>query len=869
MNVRLLPLMLLGLSSLAQAAELPECSGTTEALTGSDTTLTAFIPNAPCLIMENVQRWSDWGLWQAMAGVGLTMTAALFFYSVFRAVVSKTPEKAVYPLVIAVVVAMFLTPATKGQGPIPLIQAEAINSFNSLYRASTAVGQADLNDEETGVKAKTAKLGRNIALLIARASHGQAIQEQLALIKAGKQEGDLSDPNLVNQMYAERIANENAAADDIFNTSSNSWVFNVGFLLLHGLFAIFAAIIASVAWVVQLVLLIFPVGLSFLVIGNYQPVRYMGVSYLGGLLTIALLPLMVSSVASLGLSIPADRLTPHLSSMNADMLATLQRSQELIRQGCGLTDISCSLEKNIFNKLLADLDTMKEMFMNTLMLIMGLLVGLTIAATGLRRVPATLSGMFGGSGGGESSGVETGSFGKAFSAMTGASLIQKAVQARMMGAMMNKGKQNAGGEGASGGVTGVASTGAGSASTGSVANVPPPSVTAGDASAAPTGDIPPTEVTGGPSNAGGSGGFIAGMQSGAGMAASLRMGAGNALRSAGGAAQRTMQGAFAADKAKSQAFGAMISGPRVQAAAGRISGGLQAAGQSALASAQAVQDSPKAPPVARAAAAGMTTAFTPPAAPAAKPELSKGAAAVRATGGYLTPPAIKDMIRGANAAEDTYAQIKAEKQAADAPPPPPAPPTTQERYTAAPGQAPAAYTGLAGTRAAGSPGGSAAGVPARSVMISATPGTITSGDDVRKERPELADQASYEPPAPPPPAGVQGEVSAMQGRLERGPAPDITKIDPARPAPRAVYSSTADGKGIPGVATGPLTPPAPPTPPTNDLPRPPSRIAHVQQRTNAATPPAVTPPPVVPPAAPAKAPDTTPTPPPVARPPRR
>ncbi|MHC9335880.1 hypothetical protein, partial [Clostridium perfringens] len=81
----------------------------------------------------------------------------------------------------------------------------------------------------------------------------------------------------------------------------------------------------------------------FIVLGNYRPVQAVGFLGLGAMLTIGILPLMTSSMATLAISIPADRIAPTVEKMNADTLLVLNRSQELINNGCSMTDVGCKL----------------------------------------------------------------------------------------------------------------------------------------------------------------------------------------------------------------------------------------------------------------------------------------------------------------------------------------------------------------------------------------------------------------------------------------------------------------------------------------------------------------------------------------------
>lgn len=429
---RLLPLVLLlilGLAAAQDATKLPECAlppGSVQANpNGSNLTLTAFLPNAPCNIAQITYFWGYWGLWKGMALVGLGLTAALFFWSLFQAVLSKTPEKALTPFVIAVVLSSsVLVPATKDQGVIPIVQRTGIDMFNSLYRVSANVGYTAMSQGENSVQQQTAVLGRNLALLVARAQHASTIRAQMQQIKAGKLTGDLADPNLANTLYAEQVRNEQAGANAIF--SNGGWIFDVGYWILYGLFSVFASIIVLVGGGMQLGMLLLPVMLSFLVIRQYQPLKNFGLGYLTSLLVIALLPIVIASMASLAISIPASRMAPIVTQLNGEVAAQLTRYQELLRTGCQWYEVSCNFETQVFNPILSDLSTVKEIFNNLILTLLAGIVGLGIATTFTRRLPATIATFFGASGaGGESSGVETGGLGKILAMSGGMRMLQQ------------------------------------------------------------------------------------------------------------------------------------------------------------------------------------------------------------------------------------------------------------------------------------------------------------------------------------------------------------------------------------------------------------------------------------------------------------
>lgn len=485
---RLLPLFFL-LCGSALAAMPAECVAPTtpKVGTGPDLDLTTFLPNAPCLMAYNVFLWGQWGVWSTVVTVSLILIAAFFFYKLVMFLRDGAIEKALVPLATALLLGFFIAPARTGDGIIPMIQSEALNAMPSMYTAAAALGNSALSDGPQSVSARTKALAENMALLISRATQAQDIRTQLQAIKAGKATGDLNDPNLAYNLYAQKISEQNAAADGMFG-DANSWIFNVGYLLIYGLFTIFAGITFGVVFVMQVFILLLPVALAFLVLGNVTPLRFIGSTYAGTIFIIALLPIAVASVATVGLSIPTEVLIPKVTNANTAITNSLSNYQQLVKNGCGTFDIACSMDEMVLQPMIQDLAAFKELFMNMLMSIAALIVGLSISSSTLRRVPASISNFFGAPGGGESSGVTTNPFGRMME-MAGVTAMTNMVAGQLQRGALNRGAGQ-----------GSGSTQGASGASGQPAAGPTPStdVTAGQGSTQDSGSVhvPPPEVTG-------------------------------------------------------------------------------------------------------------------------------------------------------------------------------------------------------------------------------------------------------------------------------------------------------------------------------------------------------------------------------------
>ncbi|WP_189074242.1 hypothetical protein [Deinococcus sedimenti] len=767
-----------------------------------------------------------------MATVGLTLAAAFFFWKLFAAVLGGAPEKALTPFLIAAVIFLLVSPAREGKGLLPDIQASAMEGFVSLYSISAAVGTRAMTEGPTSVQEQTRTLGKNVALLVARGSQAAEIRKQLDAIKAGEISGDLKDPNLVNSLYAQQLEKDQSGINQAF--SGNGWVFNIGFLLLYGLFAIFAGIIFAVGFGLQLSLLLLPIAIAFLVLGRFQPAGYVGASYLAAMLTAVLMPIGVASVTTVGLSIPAARLTPTVTKMNSEVAANLQRYQRSIDQGCSFTEIGCQLNEQVMLPIQSDLSSLKELFGQMILMVAALIVGLSIAASALRRLPSSIAGLVGISGGGESSGVETSAIGKVVGGaakMMGAEMLMKAVQAKAVGGMLGKGRGGA----SSGGES--PATGASSGTVHASGSVPPESVTEGAQGAAATHpNVPPETVTA-PSTSTPIGAGYAAFRS------ARESGQGRAGAAVAGA--RGVGTAVGAQAHESLSTGAQA----VRASAGQ---GLQAARAQVAASAWGgTANAQKAGQAWEAGVAGPARAV--------RSDLQAIREDVQARRG---PDSTNQFgPRDADAAE-LHPRVTAAEAEATA---------TADRAAAIRGATayaddvrPPSGRAISAMRAQGGSEGSARPGPAIVTPRQAT----QDGQSLRGEGTNLPAYSGTPNQAPPPaPNPLDVEAERNRQRAEQGPRPAVVLGGVPR---RAMSAASSGGRAIPGVDVSPLGPspaPAPAPAPTPTPARAPSRneisqarLAHRESAAASAPAPAPTASPAPAPSAPTAPVTPTPTP---------
>ncbi len=406
----------------AQASDLPlECPAAALDVTALD--MRMFIPNAPCMVAQTTRTLGEWGLWTLMPSLGMTLAFSLFLLKLIDSLRTGTPEKALGPFITAVVVTtVFLSPAHQGRGIVPEFQAFAMEATMDAYAGAASLANRNLAQGPDSVASRTERLGEQIALLVARAQDASAVRDQMKLVQANRVPGmSLNDPDLVQKLYAQEVAADNAAAKGMWG--NHNWVFNIGYLLIFGMFALFAGIIWAVTLALQLNLLLLPLGLALLTVGNFKPVQYGVMTSFVTVFIVMLLPVVVALVAYLTLGIPASLIQPTITSLNTTVSGALLDYQNMLNGGCGL-DQFCKLDATITGRITTSIATFGEQMQTILLAGAGLIIGLSMAAANIRRIPAVIMGFFGLSGGGESSGVET----RPFSALANTMLASAAMR---------------------------------------------------------------------------------------------------------------------------------------------------------------------------------------------------------------------------------------------------------------------------------------------------------------------------------------------------------------------------------------------------------------------------------------------------------
>ena len=553
------------------------------AMTGSSSfDMLTFAPDAQCWFNNTVSTLANAGVFHAADGLALAVMMVLFVTTVLIPFVTDPKSRGAKMILSAITFVVFgsITMSAARNEPgnaIDVIRGYMFQGWTDIYIPSANMGSRLISGDDS-----TGSVSANL----------QGIASKLAQLNYDSTIYDRKSRQIMDIAVAARSSGASAAAtaaevnqlvtDDQNNYNRNqstatpgSWT-NIGFFLLLGVFAVFAAIVYSTGFGVIIASLMLGIAFAFAAAGNFSGLKTVLNTTLAAFISTLVVPFTVSVVVAIAFGQPTAALNRTLTSDTVAIHAKMQQFETQYQnnyQDCGTIDVTCNASNmltGIGTSITASWESLRTAFVGMLTILVGMIVSLGIGLSQLRRVPALIGSMLGVSGGGESSGTGANPLGTIAEAIGVAaavkSLGKKAVQTGARGGKTteksdkpgsgNDGTQEASagaesGGGPSGGGSGAGgSAGGGGGSTGSTAGALPRATP--PASAAKSGGNPMTASQK-------AGAFVASVPTAAGLARN----AVNSVKSSANTVSSKVSGAVSAAKA---APGAAVAGAKDAAA---------------------------------------------------------------------------------------------------------------------------------------------------------------------------------------------------------------------------------------------------------------------------------------------------------------
>lgn len=396
------------------AGPVPLACGASTATPSTGTTsfdMLTFAPDAQCWFNNTVNTLVNAKVFHAMDVLAGVVTVILFMTTVLIPVITDPKSRGSKMIMSGLTFIIFgsitsQAALSRPNDPINYLRGQMLNAWTAVYVPSANAGSA-LVSGATG----TGSVSQNLMNIANESAQLQYDSDAFTRLKdqiiAQKTSGQLGgDYGAVSASVAQLIHDDQSRFQPQANAGTAT---NIGYFLLMGVFAVFAAIVFSTGFGIIIVALMLPFAFAFAAAGNFGPFKTVLVTVLAGLASTVIVPFAVSVVIDIAFGTPT-----------ASMARTLAANRVIIEhnitlfansyQGCGITDIGCHTE-NVVMDLSATWEGVRASWVGMIELLVTVVVSLGIGMSQLRRVPALVAGVLGASAGGESSGTGANPFG--------------------------------------------------------------------------------------------------------------------------------------------------------------------------------------------------------------------------------------------------------------------------------------------------------------------------------------------------------------------------------------------------------------------------------------------------------------------------
>ena len=471
----------------------PLACGTSTATPSTGTTsfdMLTFAPDAQCWFNNTVNTLVNARVFHAMDVLAGVVTVILFITTVLIPVITDPKSRGSKIIVSGITFVIFgsitsQAALSRPNDPINYLRGQMLNAWTAVYVPSANAG-SNLVSGATG----TGSVSQNLMNIANESAQLQYDSDAFTRLKdqiiAQKTSGQLGgDYGSVSASVAQLIHDDQSRFQPQANAGTAT---NIGYFLLMGVFAVFAAIVFSTGFGIIIVALMLPFAFAFAAAGNFGPFKTVLVTVLAGLASTVIVPFAVSVVIDIAFGTP----TASMARILAANRVIIEHNITLFAnsyQGCGITDIGCHTE-NVVMDMSATWEGVRASWVGMIELLITVVVSLGIGMSQLRRVPALVAGALGASAGGESSGTGANPFG-VIAETLGVAALAKGLAGRAARGASKKDKpeqkedpkENPGGPAEAGGGPGDAGGGGGGATGGAPRVLSPPTASGGPASA--------------------------------------------------------------------------------------------------------------------------------------------------------------------------------------------------------------------------------------------------------------------------------------------------------------------------------------------------------------------------------------------------
>ncbi|GAA5533900.1 hypothetical protein [Deinococcus aluminii] len=361
---------------------------------GNRVNLETFVPDPGCWLQESAKEIYNRNLYGVTAKIGMFIVVASILIAALKSIPAASPTTFMKALALGAIIFSALLTYDRKMGGGWFVAETAMSAWTMTYTASSRVGQAILDQT---VLQKTADL----TLAFGRYVQSTAVIQSVATYNSVA--GDETDPATLENAWRNLQGKMDARSSPFQVKGLGA----ITYFLMLGIFSVFAALVYSSGMLVLLAVLAFPIVLALSTLGSLQLLKTTGVIWLSNVVIILVLPIFMAILLSTTLSSPINTLQDNVT-YNAQLASEAAAQVKAKIDACPrVFTVVCRLDTGLKSMVATVQDTLETAFMGVLVGGFAVVVAFTIAMTQLRRIPAAIERIFGGMGGGESSGAHT------------------------------------------------------------------------------------------------------------------------------------------------------------------------------------------------------------------------------------------------------------------------------------------------------------------------------------------------------------------------------------------------------------------------------------------------------------------------------
>lgn len=394
---------------LTGAASAAGCESPMGSATQARISLESFVPDPGCWVLSVIQQLNEFAVPAFAENLGKGLLSIFAAVWLGTAIVNQNWNNVLIKLVFAGAAASMINGYGGGQGPAYIIGQQFMNGWRAAYTTTADKANHKLNYTIQENSVEMAKNVHNYMTTTAAIRSIQAKQQAMS---------GITDPMAIDRLMeeVEQEQKNQQNTDDERTSPLTGMTMNFSYLLLMGVYAVFASIIFSSGMMMALLVALLPLIIAVSGIGMASAGWGALSLAIGNILVVAITPMMMSLLIGTAMDAPMKSLNQSLeynASQSRQQLVQTKRDFLICASSSTwFTDPPKAAEacKQSTTGRVGDVtgaitSGINDVAMGLGLAVCALVISFATMMLQLRRIPAAVMQVMGTTGGGESSGV--------------------------------------------------------------------------------------------------------------------------------------------------------------------------------------------------------------------------------------------------------------------------------------------------------------------------------------------------------------------------------------------------------------------------------------------------------------------------------